>query len=398
MNKMEDQGNNLPLSQVKHAALCLTHNCNLRCSYCYSGKKRAESMTAGTAARAIDFLAGQSNGSSVVTFFGGEPLIEFDLIRDIVRYTKENGYDIAFRMSTNGTLVTPGILSFFRENGIYFVLSIDGDEKQHDLSRRYVGGRGSYRDIEDKLGDILRFNPYTIAVSVITPETAGLVFDGARNLFAKGFRYVLQTLDYSAAWTPEDIETLRGQHTKLASFYYDALDSGRKIMYGPFDERIRTWAQKPYGRGDLCDLANSQVAIAPSGRIYPCVQFIGGDDGLFLENSIGDVFEGFDEGRRRSFVDLNYKEKESCRGCALLGRCANFCGCVNWRSTGRVDMVPPIICEYEKMLMPIVDRLANRLWKKRVPLFKRKFYEKTYPVSSYIEDCLIRKRSGNAEG
>jgi len=175
----------------------------------------------------------------------------------------------------------------------------------------------------------------------------------------------------------------------LAAFYTDALRGGRKIYYSPFDERIKTWAQKPYGKGDLCDLANSQIAIAASGRIYPCVQFIGADEEGDGSTSIGDVFHGFDDDRRRYFVQENYSEKEHCRGCALEGRCATFCGCVNWRATGDLKTIPPITCEHERMLMPIVDRMASELWEENVELFRRKFYEPSYPVSSYVEDCLL---------
>jgi uncharacterized protein len=107
---------------------------------------------------------------------------------------------------------------------------------------------------------------------------------------------------------------------------------------------------------------------------------------------IGTVTSGFDVKQRQYFVAQNYAERQSCTGCALEGRCATYCGCVNWRATGDLRTIPPIICEHERMLMPIVDSMANRLWSKKVTLFKRKFYEKTFPVSSYIEDCLIKKR------
>ena len=127
--------------------------------------------------------------------------------------------------------------------------------------------------------------------------------------------------------------------------------------------------------------------------VYPCVQFVGEDTEADRENAIGDVFHGFDDTRRRDYIEENYAEKESCRGCALHGRCATFCGCVNWRATGDLKIIPPIICEHERMLMPIVDRLATKLWKRDVPLFRRKFYDKSYPVSSFIEDCQPQRES-----
>lgn len=387
----------MEFSDVQYSALNLTHNCNLRCDYCYAGPKHQGSMSLRTALQALDFLADQAKECCTITFFGGEPLLEFVLIRQIVEYTERtHGSKISFRMSTNGTLLTPEVLQFFRQHDVYFALSIDGDQVQHDLCRRYANNRGSYQDIANRLHAILVFNPYTIAVSVIVPETVGYLATGVADLFDKGFRYVLQTLDYAAPWTSRDVKVLQKQYKRLADHYEKSLVDGKKIFHSPFDERIKTRAQKSYGRGDLCDLANSQIAIAPSGRIYPCVQFIGTDDASYTKNAIGDVTTGFNSKRREYFVTQNYAAGQSCIGCALDGRCATYCGCVNWRATGDLRTIPPIICEHERTLMPIVDSMANKLWAKKVPLFKRKFYEKTFPVSSYIEDCLIKRGGKHA--
>jgi uncharacterized protein len=387
----------MTLSRIKYAALCLTHNCNLRCTYCYAGEKQNRRMSSETARRAVDFVAEHSDGPCAITFFGGEPMLEFPLIREIVAYSRErHGRRVQFRMSTNGTLVDRAFLEFCRDHEMFFVLSIDGTRDQHDRVRRFADGGGSYERIAGHVPEILAFNPYTIAVSVIVPETVPFVAEGARHLFDIGFRYVLQTLDYSAPWGSADLRSLKKQYASLSRFYFDALAAGRKLYYSPFDERIKTWAQKPYGKGDLCDLANTQIAIAASGRIYPCVQFVGADDASYLDNAIGDVRGGFDESRRAWFVEENYRDKESCAGCALDGRCATYCGCVNWRTTGSLASVPPVICEHERMLMPVVDRLANKLWKHDVALFERKFYDKAFPLSSYIEDCMIKRRGADA--
>ncbi|MFC2170358.1 radical SAM protein [Calditrichota bacterium] len=328
----------------------------------------------------------------MITLFGGEPLLEYKLIKEIVEYSKHNnGSQVDFRISTNGTLLTREMLDFFQSNRIYFTLSLDGNRQQHDSLRKFPNDRGSFDTIDAKLDDILAFNRYTMAVSVVTPETVDMVADGVKSLFKRGFRYVLQTLDYSAPWKDDSIKSLKKQYLQLVEYYYKSLTDGKKIYYSPFDERIKTWAQKPYGKGDLCDIANTQLAIAPSGRIYPCVQFIGEDNEEESVNSIGDVYNGFDIDKRKYFIEKNYSDREPCNGCVLNGRCANYCGCVNWRATGEIDRIPPIICEHERMLMPIVDRLANKLWKRNNSLFKRKFYDKSFPVSSYIEDCLIMK-------
>lgn len=229
-------------------------------------------MTKETAFETIDFLANQSDDRCVATFFGGEPLLEGALLKEVVLYSRrKHGSKVEFRVNTNGTLLDSDWLTFFAEHRLHFALSLDGNQAQHDASRKYANGDGSYDRIADKLEEILEFDPYTVAVSVIVLETIGYLAEGVRDLFNGGFRYVLQTLDYSANWTSRDMKKLESQYKKVARFYRRALKAGRKINYTPFDERIRTWAQKPYGRGDLCDIANTQIAIAASGQIYPCV-------------------------------------------------------------------------------------------------------------------------------
>jgi uncharacterized protein len=379
-------------TSLKSVALCLTHACNLRCRYCYAGAKAGRSMTANTAVETLNFLAKQSEGPCAITFFGGEPLLQLELIKEVVaRGKSEFPGKFAFRMATNGTLLTPDVMTFLKANDVYFSLSLDGSPEQQNFNRVDVLGKGSYERVAAGIDGALAFNPYTVAVSVVTPETVEFLAGGVKHLFGLGFRYVVQTLNYSADWQSDDIKRLKRQYENLADFYYDSLKAGKKIYYSPFDSRIQTRAQKPIERGELCDLASSQIAIAASGRLYPCVQFVAEDDETAQANAIGDVWSGFDQVRRSWFVEQNRQETESCVGCALHGRCATYCGCVNWQTTGKLYQIPPLICEHERMLMPIVDRLANKLWKGKVELFKRKFYDKTYAVSSYIEDCLIRK-------
>lgn len=274
----------LKLKYVKYCALNLTHNCNLRCTYCYTGPKINKTMQRTTAFKAIDFLAGGGASSPcTVTFFGGEPLIEFTLLKEIVLYSvKTYGQKIIFRLSTNGTSLSPDIIQFSKQYDIVFALSIDGHKEQHDHCRCLASGIGSYNDIEKNIPLIFSFNPYTIAVSVVVPETAHMLARGVMHLFNMGFRYVLQTIDYSGSWNSQHIKVLKGRYNILADYYAEAISRDKKIYYSPFDERIKTWAQKPYGNGDLCDLANTQIAIAPSGRIYPCVQFIGSDEDSYL--------------------------------------------------------------------------------------------------------------------
>lgn len=350
-------------------------------------------MDIPTAYKTIDFLNGSEGDRITITFFGGEPLLLMDLMENIIDYAwSKYPSKFAFRASTNGVLINQCFLELCRKYNMSFVLSLDGNSEMQNANRITPTGKGSFALVEKNIDAILGFNPYTIVVSVITPETATLVYDSVTWLFDRGFKYVVQTLDHNADWNKNDLVTLAKQYKQLSRFYFNALEEGKKIYYSPFDERIKTRTIKPLQCGDLCDLANTQIAVAPSGRLYPCVQFIGNDTSEHQKFSIGDVFTGFNQEKRLNYVKENYGPKKPCDDCELNGRCMNGCGCVNWRATGKLNLVPVVLCEHERMLMPIVDKLANKLWKKNNELFKRKFYSPFFALSSYIEDCAIKSK------
>src|SRR6185503_1024497 len=96
-----------------------------------------------------------------------------------------------------------------------------------------------------------------------------------------------------------------------------------------------------------------QFSIAPSGRLYPCVQFVQEDQNH--EFVIGDVFTGFDAQRQNAVSCCAEHEKPECGGCALIDRCSSWCACINWQSTGSLDRASPLVCEHERLLMPIAD-------------------------------------------
>jgi uncharacterized protein len=117
------------------------------------------------------------------------------------------------------------------------------------------------------------------------------------------------------------------------------------------------------------------------------VQFVG-DTGY----SIGNAYDGIDENRRLELFDLNEGEKESCRECTVRKRCNHYCGCLNKQTTGRVDMVSPVLCAHERILLPIADKLAERLYKKRNGMFIQKHYNDIFPIVSLVEDLSKSKR------
>jgi uncharacterized protein len=134
-----------------------------------------------------------------------------------------------------------------------------------------------------------------------------------------------------------------------------------------------------------CLLGKRQISVGPDGTLYPCVQFVGR-----REYAIGTAAGGVDEERRLALFLANEEDKEVCRGCALSPRCHCKCGCLNLQVTGDFREVPPVLCEHERMLVPLADRVAETLYAERSPLFLQRHYNSLFPVLSFLEDLAGR--------
>ncbi|HVX16140.1 MAG TPA: radical SAM protein [Pirellulales bacterium] len=377
-------------------AFHLTHNCNLRCVYCYTGAKFASGMTDDVADRGADFALAEARQQGVghleIIFFGGEPLMKLDLLCRIADRLHDAAGRLrtSFKMSTNGTLLTARAVEELAKRRVYVSISLDGPPELQAMQRPFAAGHDTTAAlagaIDGAIDRLLRWNPCANAHCVITPSTAGRLDTSVQWIFARGFAYVSTALDYSANWTRANLKELESAYKRLAGWYFDRTLSGEKLYLSCFDDRIHSRTRGPLERSERCHIGHRQFSIAPSGRLYPCVQFVREDEDLSL--ALGDVFAGFDSQRRATLAACSEQPKPECGGCALADRCSSWCACVNWQSTGRVDRASPLLCEHERLLMPIADRLANRLWKRRNTIFLHKHYNPAYPALSFAERKL----------
>lgn len=379
----------------------LTHNCNLRCRYCYTGAKFGTGMSPAVADRAAAFSlaeAGRASAEHLETvFFGGEPLLRLDLLCDVVdRLRREaGGRRVSFKTSTNGTLLSARAVEALRRREVFVSISLDGDPETQDAERPDAAGRGTSERLREGIDRLLDWNPCAAVNCVITPRTAGRADRSVRWLYARGFKYLSTALDFGAEWTPDDLGVLRRSYERLADWYVAETLRGRKFYLSAFDEKIRTRTRGPLDRAERCALGWRQFSISPSGRLYPCVQFVKeDDDDRFV---IGDVFTGFREDHRRALSECSEGPKPECSGCVLQDRCSSWCACVNWTSTGRIDRASPVVCAHDQMLIEIADRAANRLWKRRDPLFLHKHYNPAFPVLAFVEDVVVKERTGEED-
>ena len=375
-----------------HLTLHLTGRCNLRCRYCYA-EPYAEDMTFEVAKAAVDLAVRHTRATGPeqsvgIVFFGGEPLLQRELIAEVVRYCRTlPGPDFHFKMTTNGTLLDETFLTDPDTSEVFVALSHDGVKAAHDAGRVDAAGRGTFDLLEATVGLVLRHKPYTPAMMVIAPETVGHYAESVRYLYGRGFRYLICSLNYAGAWSGRALAELRRQYQLLAEWYHRETVAEAKFYFSPFEVKIASHVHPGSCLAERCELGQKQISIAPSGRFYPCVQFVGdGRDDAFC---IGDVTRGIDEAARRRLYTRNSEEKETCVGCAVRGRCNHYCGCLNKHTTGSVDTVSPVLCAHERIVLPIADKLAGRLFKERNALFIQKHYNELYPVLSLIEDTVV---------
>ncbi len=369
-----------------HYTLHLTNACNLQCHYCYVHKQKPKYMTAETARAAVDSAA-TPGGSVGLSFFGGEPLLCKELIRDTVAYAQavgeKQGCTFHFKLTTNGTLLDDEFLRFCSENRVMIALSLDGTQAAHDAHRIFAGGTGSYAHVEDTAKRLLEYQPYACAMMVVNPDTVGMYADGVQRLHDLGFKYYICSLNFEkdAAWTDAHMEELERQFSRLADMYVDWTLAEEKFYFSPFEVKMRSHIDGERYCEQRCQLGIKQLSVDTDGRLYPCVQFVGED-----EYAVGDVFSGIDESRRMRLYHRAEETAGACADCAIQSRCNHHCGCLNKQATGDINGISPVLCAHERLALAVADRAAETLFAKGSRLFLQKQYNDMYPLISLIED------------
>jgi len=373
-----------------HLTLHLTARCNFRCRYCYAAPHRGGDMSLETACAAVRLAAetcrAEDPEQSVgIIFFGGEPLLRRELIEDVVRYARsvarETGQLFYFKLTTNGSLLDEAFLTRDPTSEIFIALSHDGVPAAHDAHRVDVAGAGTFHRLQGTVGLLLRHKPYSPVMLVTTPDTVEHYANSVDYLYRRGFRYLICSLDYSGPWNEHSLNELRRQYDLLAQWYEAETERESKFYFSPFDTKIASHVFPGSCRRERCELGQRQISVAPSGELFPCVQFVG--DGAY---AIGHVRTGIDEARRTALYERNSLEKRGCQECAIRERCNHFCGCLNRQATGSIDDVSPVLCAHERMTLEAADRVAERLFRRRAPMFVQKQYNQLFPLVSLAED------------
>ena len=344
---------------VKALCLHIAHDCNLKCRYCfaeegeYHGKRELMSLEVGK--KAIDFLikASGKRKNLEVDFFGGEPLMNFGVVKGIVEYArsieKEHNKNFRFTITTNGILLNDEIMDYINKNMHNVVLSLDGRKEVNDRMRPRAGGQGSYDNIVpkfQKLADSRNQTDYYVR-GTFTHYNLDFAKD-VMHMADLGFKQTSvepvvapETEDY--ALTSEHIEKVCAEYDKLTEEYVKRYDEGRGFNFFHFMVDLD---QGPCAIKRLsgCGAGHEYLAVAPNGDIYPCHQFVGNKDFL-----MGNVNENkIDENIEKMFERSNVYTKEKCKNCFAKFYCSGGCSANAYNFNGDINKPYELACEFEK--------------------------------------------------
>ncbi|MBR1741663.1 MAG: thioether cross-link-forming SCIFF peptide maturase [Lachnospiraceae bacterium] len=354
-----DYSNTAVESPIKALCLHIAHDCNLRCKYCFAstgdfgtGRKL---MPFETGKAAIDFLLAHSTNREnlEVDFFGGEPLMNFEVVKQIVAYARskeaEYGKNFRFTLTTNGMLLDDDITDYLNKEMYNVVLSIDGRKEVNDRMRPRVDGSGCYDRILPKYKKFVERRGDKEYYVRGTYTKYNLDFsEDVMHLYEQGFEEismepVIEDQKKGYAITEKELERIYEEYDRLADRIGEVKKSGRHIDFFHF---MIDLDQGPCVVKRLrgCGSGNEYVAVTPDGDIYPCHQFVGHE-----EYKMGNLEEGtFDETIKKEFAGSHIYSKPKCRDCWAKFYCSGGCNANNYIYNGDIHDAYELSCKIQR--------------------------------------------------
>ena len=339
-------------------ALCLhvAHTCNLNCAYCFASQGNYHGdraiMSLETAKRALDFLIENSQGRTnlEVDFFGGEPLMNFDMIKELVAYAREiekpAGKKFRFTLTTNGVLVDDDLIDFANREMSNVVLSLDGRKEIHDHYRVDFAGNGSWEKIVPKFQRFVekRGNKNYYMRGTFTHANPDFLND-IKEMLSLGFTElsmepVVCAEDDPSALTQEDLPIVLEQYEKLAELMLQKHREGKPFTFYHYMLDLKS-GPCIYKRISGCGSGTEYMAVTPWGDLYPCHQFVGEE-----KFKLGNIWTGVDNTAvQDEFAACNVYTRSECRDCWAKLYCSGGCAANAYHATGSVNGVYKYGCD-----------------------------------------------------
>jgi len=346
---------------VKALCLHIAHDCNLKCKYCFAEEGEYHGhrslMSAEVGKKAIDFII-RSSGSRhnlEVDFFGGEPLMNFDVVKEIVEYAREEekkyNKNFRFTITTNGILLNDEIQEYINEHMHNVVISLDGRKEVNDRMRPRAGGQGSYDVIVPKFQKLAESRNQTDYYIRGTFTRQNLDFSkDVLHMADLGFKQIsvepVVGQEYEEyAIREEDLPAIYEEYERLACELYERHKEGGKKDFNFFHFMIDLSGGPCVAKRLVgCGSGTEYLAVTPEGDLYPCHQFVGLDD-----FKMGSVFTGLErEDIREKFESCNVYAKEECKKCWCRFYCSGGCAANAYQLNGDLFKPYKIACDLQK--------------------------------------------------
>jgi uncharacterized protein len=344
---------------VKALCLHISHDCNLACRYCFAGQGEYQGdralMSFEVGKKALDFLIANSGSrrNLEVDFFGGEPLMNFDVVKQLVMYGREqeklHNKNFRFTLTTNGVLLDDDIMEFCNKEMGNVVLSIDGRKEVNDYMRPTRNGKGSYDLILPKFkkfADSRNQDKYYVR-GTFTHHNTDFAAD-VLSLADQGFQQismepVVSLPEEPYAITEEDVPVIRAEYDKLAKEMLKRKKEGRGFQFFHFMIDL-SGGPCVAKRLSGCGSGTEYLAVTPWGDLYPCHQFVGKKE--FLLGNVDDGIIRTD--LQEEFKTCNVYAKPKCRDCFARYYCSGGCAANSYNFHGKINDAYDIGCELQR--------------------------------------------------
>ena len=344
---------------VKALCLHIAHTCNLNCSYCFAsqGKYHGERamMSFEVGKRALDFLIENSGTrrNLEVDFFGGEPLMNFDVVKQLVAYArsieKEKNKNFRFTLTTNGVLIDDDVIDFANRECSNVVLSLDGRKEIHDRFRVDYNGNGSWEKIVPKFQEFVkkREGKNYYMRGTFTHANPDFLKD-IETMLDLGFNELSMEPVVCADGDPsqltmEDLPIVMEQYEKLAELMLKKDYEGKPFTFYHYMIDL-TGGPCIYKRISGCGSGTEYMAVTPWGDLYPCHQFVGDED-----YCLGNIYDGVTNiAVQDKFRHCNAYARKGCRDCWAKLYCSGGCAANAYHATGSIEGIYEQGCELFK--------------------------------------------------
>lgn len=347
------------MTQMKVKALCLNiaHACNMKCSYCFASQGdfglKPGLMPLATGKKAIDFLVAASADikNLEVDFFGGEPLLNFAVVKDLVLYGRElektTDKQFNFTLTTNGTLLDESIMDFIIAHDISIVLSLDGRPEVNDRNRVLNDGSGTYAAILPNFKKMINKNPNSYYIrGTFTRDNMDFSQD-LKHIVDLGFNSLSLEpavgIDNEFAIKADDLPQVLKEYEELTEVLLSYHEAGQPVHFFHYNLNLQKGpclAKRQTG----CGAGVEYLVVTPEGDIYPCHQFVGKD--YFLMGNVDDMV--LNASIKQLFASSTIEAKEECLNCWARNYCGGGCHANNFQANGSFEIPDSISCNMHK--------------------------------------------------